>query len=162
MSTSVPQRGRLTDALVAYLEESTELSTFGILVGDQVAPVGAGYVKGAEPGDTDGFVASVTLTTGIAIQGDAPDTVRSAHTNWKMVYGLRSVGGSRSQADFAADCARTVTAAFPIEKVDLGDSWQVQRLLFTRLAPMREQRTTDVPTFVLDDLIEVWVTRSVR
>lgn len=161
MSTSIPQRGRLTDALMEFLTTSTVLADAGILVGDQVAPDGAGYSKGAEPGSSS-FISSVTLTTGIAIPGDAPDTMRSSHTNWKMVYGLRSVGGSRTQADFTADKGREVVASFPIEALNLGDQWKVQRLLFTRFAPMREQRTTDVPTFILDDQIEVWATRSVR
>lgn len=162
MSATLPDRGMLTDQLVAYMQAAPLLSDNGIVFGDQVAPPAAGYHSGAEVGDDSGFVASVVLTTGVGLMGEAQETVRSAHTSWKLVYGLRSTGGSRQQADFAADRGRKALAEFPTGDVDLGEGWVVQKVLFTRLAAMREVRGTDVPTFALDDNIEVWVTRSAR
>lgn len=162
MSATLPDRGMLTDLMVAHMAGSELLADNHIVFGDQVAPPAAGYHSGAETGDNGGFVASVVLTTGVGLMGEAQETMRSAHTNWKLVYGLRSTGGSRQQADFAADRGRKALAEFPVGQVDLGDNWKVQRVVFTRLAAMREVRGTDVPTFALDDNIEVWVTRSAR
>jgi hypothetical protein len=115
-----------------------------------------------QPGEAS-FVGYVTLSTGQAVPQAAPEAIRAAHTSWRCLYGLRSVGGSRTQADFVADQARAAFLDFAPGAQELGEPWVVQQLRFERLAAVRLQKQgTDTPEFVVDDLAEVWITRSAR
>lgn len=162
MSRDVPPRGRLTDALVDHLEAAPQLTTRGILFGDGIEPPAAGW-DSLEPG-VGKFVASVVLTTRTATPVPTePETLRSAHTSWRCGYGLRATGGTRTQADFAADMAREAIAEFPTGDIEAMDGWKLQQVLIPALAMVRVSNPTqDNPTFVLDDTVEVWITRSAR
>lgn len=161
MSRTVPERGRLTDLLVAHMQGSAVLTDKSILLGDGIAPADGGWSK-MQPGE-DEFVGYVLLSTGQAVPAPTPETMRGAHTTWRCLYGLRSVGGSRKQADFVADKAREAFLAFPTDPVDLGEQWNIMQLRFERLAAVRPQKQgTDNAEFVLDDLAEIWITRSAR
>lgn len=158
MSIDLPARGPLTDALADHFAASLLLSERGILFGDASVPVAAGWAQN-QPGQ-GAFTASVTLTTGDALPL-ANETIRSRHSTWRMVYGLKSIGGLRTQADHAADRARAAALAFPRGPITLGAfDWTVQAIVFAKLAPVRKVDPTDAPTFELDDVFEVWMART--
>lgn len=160
MSTSTPDRGRLTDALVAHLVVNNLLAERGIVFGDGEAPAAAGWT-GNEPGVGE-FVASLVLTTLLSQPTPAPETLRSEHSSWRMAYQLRATGGTRTQADEAADRGRHAMEDFPADEYNLGEMWKVQRILFPRLSGVRIQKVSDVAQWISDDVAEVWVFRSAR
>lgn len=160
MTTTVPARGPLTDALFEHLDSDTTLSARGVLVGDGAVPTAAGWTD-PQPGKGE-FIASVTLTTLEASPLPHPETVRSRHTSWRCLYGMKAIGGARTQADHAADVARKAAVAFPRGEMDLDGPWEVTDVICTRLAPVVRVDPTDAPTFEVQDLIEVWITRKTR
>lgn len=161
MSRTVPERGRLTDLLVAHMQADATLTAKDIPVGDGIAPPEGGWAK-MQPGE-DEFIGYVLLSTGQAVPAPEPETIRAAHATWRCLYGLRGVGGSRQQADFVADKMREAFLTFPTDPVDLGETWTIQQLRFERLAAVRPQKQgTDTPEFVVDDLAEIWIARSAR
>lgn len=160
MTAITPERGRLTDVLVAELEAAVDVGEplEGVLVGDHFDPPGSGWTN-LEPGERT-FVASVVLSTQPAEQLQTND-IRNSGTTWRMRYGLRSTGGARSQCDAAADRARAVVLALDLAPMTMGGrSWTVQQIFFPQLGAIRPVRSTDVPSYVIDDRFEVWLAAS--
>jgi hypothetical protein len=159
MSELLLPRGIITDALVALLEDSDLLSERSIKVGDGVPPDEAGWPSGKA--GTGTFVASVTVSTGDATVRDR-DPINSRHSSWVARYGLRTVGAARSQADNAADLVRQACSAFTGQTVAAVDQgvWKVNDAVFNRLAAVTVDKSTDPPTWVVEDVLDVWLDRS--
>lgn len=153
----VPERGQLTDQMLAYLSGHTGVTGFPLLVGDNDPPFEAGWT-GAQPGVGD-FTASVTVRTGNAVSLHR-DTVRSRHSSWRCRYGIRTVGAVRSQADAAADVARAALVAFRDVAVAGPSGWHLQDAVYESFGGVEKRGTGDNATFEVDDTIDLWVVRA--
>jgi hypothetical protein len=156
VSTDLPNRGPWTDALVQHLR--TALAP--LLVGDGERPKDAGW-SGNQPGQGN-FVASVQLDTLDGVPGQARERVASQHSDWRLRYRMSSVGGLRNQADKVADQARAAALTFPHGRDSAKvEQWVCQAVYIAQQAPVqRKAPTGDWADFAVDDVVELWLTRS--
>jgi hypothetical protein len=159
VSLLLPERGRITDALVEHMKTAADLVTAGILVGDGVAPDEAGWPKGQA--NVDAFVASTTVETLQAVP-NSKDTIHGRHSSWIANYGLRTWGGVRTQADNAADKARAAALGFrATTALDLQDMpWKITEVMFAQLAPVNPVKGTDPPLWEVIDIVQIWLERK--
>lgn len=155
MSTDIPNRGPWTDDLVAHLRAALDEP-----VGDGERPKEAGW-SGDQPGQGN-FVASVQVDTLDGVPGPARERVASQHSEWRLRYRISSIGGLRNQADKVADKARAAALAFPHGRDSAKrDNWTCQSVYLPQQAPVVPKRPTgDWPDFTVDDVVELWLTRS--
>lgn len=151
MTNTLPERGPITDALVAHLAALEP----DILVGDGVRPPASGWVGGL-PGQGL-FKASVLVATLDGVP-NMRETVRDRHSSWKLLYRLGTAGGVRKQADDAADAVRARVLSMPRNAVVPG--WKLVDIVLNRQAPVEPQAPTDHPTFLVNDQVEIWLERS--
>lgn len=158
-SSPVPQRGELTDQLLAYL--TSTLMDAGILVGDAIKPAEGGWPSEPQEGQ---FTSYVTLGTGPATPAtNEPATLATLHAAWFTSYTLTSVGAVRKQADWVADQARGAALGYAPRTVELGpDAWSVELVLFSRLGPVGKDTSTDPPFWTVLDDVALRITRASR
>lgn len=158
MSHDVPERGRLTDALVAYLREHPQLEAFGLLVGDGDVPPEAGWPTGQ--GQVGTFVASTTVRTQPAVPLHR-ETVRARHTSWRCRYGIKTIGGARAQADAGADVVRQALVRFKDVRIEMANGdYGVQDAVFESLGPVGKAGVGDTATWEVEDVIDLWLVRA--
>lgn len=154
----LPERGRLTDALLTYLTSTLELTDRPVLVGDAQAPDAGGWPEQGA-GQLGDYAPYVTVHTELALPRD-PSTAASAHASWAMGYRLRSFGAVRAQADWAADQVRAAMLGFTGRTLQLGPArWQVTAVLFNQLGAVVPNRATDPPTWQVVDAVGIWLDR---
>jgi len=153
----VPQRGRLTDQLLAYLRADTSLSEWGMVIGDGDPPPEAGW-SGHQPGVGD-FVASATVRTAQAVPLHR-ETVRNRHSSWRCRYGIRSVGALRPHADHAADLTRAAVVEFRDLPMQGPAGWRIQDAVYESLGGVEKRGAGDNATFDVDDVVDIWVVRA--
>lgn len=128
----------VTDAIIAAL---TAALPAGILVGDGDKPVGAGWQ--GTPGASD-YVAHTIVDPipGGILDGDLADSYNDA----ELLVALRHIAARRSQAEHAADLARTIVlnAALDIS----GSGHQVIQVGFDAIGGTRRDADVDPPVFV--------------
>lgn len=153
MSNQMPRRGRVTDALIAHLESALEFP-----VGDGTRPETAGW-QGGQPGQGD-FVASVMVSTGEGAAGFR-EPVNSRHSSWRLLYGLSTAGGTRSQADDKADDVREAVLALPhgTGSAPIIAGWRLTDVVFERQAPVGKESPTDAANWKVDDVVALWLDR---
>lgn len=88
--------GALTDAVLELIAAG------GVLVGDGVAPASGGWDKG-QPKVSRFVPYSVTGMAGASVRAY---NMGKPSDDWDVSFSLRSFGGSRKQADWAANLAR--------------------------------------------------------
>lgn len=159
MSHLVPERGRITDALIAYLRGHAAIGEFGLLIGDGDPPDEAGWPAGTP--QEGAFVASSTVRTAPAVPLHR-EGVRSRHSSWRCRYGLRTIGGVRAQADAAADVVRLAVAAYRDLAIETpSGNWDVQDAVFEQLGGVDPQGTQDqTRTWQVDDVVDLWIVRA--
>lgn len=126
-------RGPVTDDLIDYL--GTQLVGLAVLIGDGEAPRAGGWT-GGQPGEGE-FQAYTVLSTGPARVNNR-DPLANNSTSWLASYTLRSVGTSRTQADWAADTTRAAVASYAKRNIEVatGNIWSVQRAVYETLGPV--------------------------
>lgn len=153
----LPERGRLTDQLLAYLRGHQALLDWGMVVGDGDPPKEAGW-SGGQPG-VGQFVASATVRTAQAVPLHR-ETVRSRHSSWRCRYGVRSVGALRSHADHAADLTRAALSDFRDLPMQGPAGWRIQDAVYESLGGVEKRGAGDNATWDVDDVVDLWVVRS--
>jgi hypothetical protein len=155
-------RGKLTDYLLAQLTD--RLTGTAVLVGDGVAPKAGGW-QGGQPGQ-GAFAPYVVLSTGEA-SSNSPQPLGQANADdWVCQYTLRSVGGLRKQADYAADVAIYVWNVFGAlgEELDLGmettRSWKLYRSDVLRMGPVTRNDEVDPALWEMTANLAVYLTKS--
>lgn len=154
MANNLMDRGKLTDAFVAHMKAT--VPTAIALVGDGAEEPAAGWPGGNV--NQGLYVASVVVSTGDATPFSR-DGINSRHTSWQASYGLRSIGAARQQADAVADVARAAAIAFSASTADIG-GFTIMDVVFTRLAPVTRNDSTDPPIWQLDDNLTIFVSRQ--
>lgn len=160
MSAELLARGVVTDALVELLQHDTDLGDLGFLVGDGVVPDAAGWPEGKT--GVGEYVPSITVSTGEAAPRDR-DPVSSRHSSWVARYGLSSLGAARTQADNVADHARAACLKLRGEVLPAGmdgGHFKVTDVVFSRLAPLLPDKSTDPPTWGAADVVDLWLDRE--
>lgn len=155
MTNAVPERGRLTDLLVAYLRTHPDLTAFPLVIGDADPPAEAGWPGGqAQVGD---FVASTTVRT-LPATPLHREPVASRHSSWRCRYGLRTIGAVRHQADAGADVVRASMVALAGQGFAEFD-WGIQDVVYESLGPVEKRGSGDAATWDVDDVVELWIAR---
>lgn len=150
---ALPERGRLTDTLLAYLKAHPAVVGFPLVVGDADPPPEAGWP--GEPG-RGAFVASVVVDTGQANPLHR-DAIASRHTSWTCRYGLRIAGGLRNQADAGADVVRAAMLGFRVEVA----GFKVQDIVYASLGAVTPKGSEGpTRTFEIADVVDVWLVRA--
>lgn len=159
MSFSLPQRGPITDLVIAALQELASAPS-PVLVGDAVKPAGGGWPGEAQEED---FAAYTVVGTAPARRKPGePDSLRQGHTSWLMVYTLTSYGAARAQADWCADQVRAAAIALTGVQVVAGETWLIRLAFFENLAPVTVNTQDDPPTYTITDQLTLDITRSTR
>lgn len=153
----LPERGRLTDQVIAYLKAHQELKDWGLVVGDGDPPSNAGW-SGSQPG-VGRFQASTTVRTSQAVPLHR-ENVRSRHSSWRCRYGIRTIGALRSHADHAADLTRAALTDFRDLPMDGPAGWKVQDAVFESLGGVEKRGSGDGATWEVDDVVDLWVVRA--
>lgn len=154
MSKDIFARGVLTDDLLDYLEQTFAAAEFTLLVGDHLAPEEGGW-SGGQPG-TGEFVPYLVLTTGPATR-NAKDPIGRDNSSWSAAYTLRAVGATRTQADWAADMARSAVVGYAKRKPEGLGGWKVQLTLYSVLGDIQRNNSVDPPYYELTDTVALWL-----
>lgn len=160
MTDKMLLRGVVTDAFVEHLQGSALLTDRTVLVGDGLVPDEAGW-QGAQRGKGT-YVASVKVSTGLANVRDAPP-IGSRNSSWVARYGLRVLGGTRTQADNAGDLVRTACLGFRGLKLPCGSdgsTYKVTDVVFSNLGPVVPDLGEDPPLWALEETAELWLDRD--
>lgn len=150
-------RGPLTDWLLEHIEASLTERNVLLLVGDGVAPKEGGWT-GGQPGKGK-FKPYVVVTTGIA-RHNAADPLANGDGSWLAMYNLRGVGGSRQQAEWAADQGREALNAARQIPLDLGGPWTMQQARYETLGGVSRNDSTDPPYWEVPDTVALWMERT--
>jgi hypothetical protein len=103
---NVYQASPTTDAVIAALE------TAGLLVGDGEKPVGGGWEDAPRESDFVPYVVVYSL-----LGGTTDGTIADPDDDAWPVFQLTSVGGTRGQAEWIGDVARSVMLSGSLVKV---------------------------------------------
>lgn len=153
MPAPVPNRGPLTDHLVAFLGAWPDL---GVLIGDGKSADGAGWT--GTPGQSN-FRPSCIVTTRPASPLQR-ESMRERHHSWACGYQLRTIGGLRKQCDDAADRVRAAVLNLVLpESSPFTTAWSLQDVVFNSLGGVDKVGNDDAATFELVDEVQLWVTR---
>jgi hypothetical protein len=155
--TRIFLRGPLTDWLLDYLEDRLAASDSALLLGDGIAPVEGGWT-GGQPGKGE-FRAYLVVSTGVVRHRDN-DPLAGGDSSWLASYGLRGVGGSRQQADWAADQGREALNAARNIDLDLGGPWRMQQARYESLGGVSRNDNTDPPYWEVSDTVALWMDRT--
>lgn len=151
-------RGPLTDWLLDRLESELSEINSAVLLGDGIAPEDGGWT-GGQPG-VGQFRAYTVITTAAATRLHASPIGDSANS-WSAGYVFRSVGGSRQQAEWAAD--RTRVALDRVKKINLDlmtGTWRLTKVHYETLGGVSRNDSTDPPYWELADTAGLWLDRE--
>lgn len=147
-------RGAFTDQVLDHLTSALEP---GVLVGDGERPEGGGW--SGQPGEGT-FAAYVVLESGQGAQGGGNPPLGDSDDSWLITYSLRSSGGLRQQADWAADQARAAWMGLPKINYELGTTWRLLRPQVVTLGPMNRNDAVNPPYWTATDTVTAWLARS--
>ena len=158
MTTYLPSQMAFTDMAVAQVKSVTEPE---VLVGDGVAPDAGGWAMGQV--NITAFVPYVVVAVSTLI-GGADGALADLYGDAAFVVSLRSYGGSRAQADLAADLGRRSLADLMLTNVVLGDSgtWRVLSVTYPGLGGPTRIDTVDPPYWSVIDSARIALHRTVR